>query len=92
MAQHELEDSDAALATLDEASQLIARLNEDNDKSNMIQALTHAEILFRKAEAKIGDKTDSAEEAAAPPKDSTTTPAEDQSRACVDKSESGEDR
>ena len=57
MAQHQLQHPDEARTALDEASQLITRLQAD-DKNNRDHDLLIARILFREAEALINGKTE----------------------------------
>ncbi len=89
LAQHELQEFDKARKSLEEASQVIARLKEDpNNKGHY--DLMIAEILFREAEAKVIGKNDSADEASTTPEKSTTTQAEEHSKANSDEPENGD--
>ena len=88
LAQHELQESDNARKSLEEASQVITRLKEDpNNKGHY--NLMIAEILFREAEAKITGKNDSADESSTSPEKPTTTSAEEPSKANSDETENG---
>ena len=88
LSQHELQESDNARKSLEEASQVITRLKEDpNNKGHY--NLMIAEILFREAEAKITGKNDSADELSTTPEKSTTTSAEESSKANSDETENG---
>jgi hypothetical protein len=88
MAEHELKHPDEARKALDEAGQLIERL-QSSDRTH--HDLLIAEILFREAEAKLGGKEDSAEETSTTHGKSTTTPAEEQPKAISVEADSDQD-